>query len=460
LPPKAVFAACCLALGLTAAGTASAAAAAPATYTVRAGDTLSTIATRFGLSLTALERLNGLGPASVLRIGEVLRLPAPAGGAEVGRGGGVYVVRAGDTLSAIAARLGVSLAALERANGLGPTSVLQIGQRLTVPGAPAPAAAVPPRRTATAVYVVRAGDTLSAIAARLGVSLTALERANGLGPTSVLQIGQRLAVPGAAAPAAPARSATASAAVYVVQPGDTLSGIAQRTGVPLSRLYALNGLGPNSVLQVGERLRLGPQPAPRATSDARPRATSATVPSTAPSYYRVQSGDTLSSIAARLGVSLAALVQVNPGVDPADLQIGQLLQLPSTAAAAQASLSFGDRVVAEARRFLGVPYVYGGSSPSGFDCSGLVWYVLNLVGVRVPRDATDQFYAGRPVPRGDLQPGDVVFFDTTGGISHDGIYIGGGEFIDAPAPGQSVRVDNLNDPYWQATFLGAKSFAP
>ncbi|MCL6595335.1 MAG: LysM peptidoglycan-binding domain-containing protein [Firmicutes bacterium] len=398
MPPKAAFAACCLALGLTAAGAAPAAAAPPSTYTVRAGDTLSAIAARFGLSLTALERLNGLGPASVLRIGEVLHLPAPRGSETAGRGGSVYVVRAGDTLSAIAARLGVSLAALERANGLGPTSLLQIGQRLTIPGA--------------------------------------------------------------AAPAAPARSTTGSGAVYVVRPGDTLSGIAQRTGVPLSRLYALNGLGPDSVLQIGQRLRLGPQAAPRALSAARPHATSAAVPASSPSYYRVQAGDTLSSIAARLGVSLAALVQVNPGVNPADLQIGQLLQMPSTAAAAQAALSFGDRVVAEARRFLGVPYVYGGSSPSGFDCSGLVWYVLNLVGVRVPRDATDQFYAGRPVPRGDLQPGDVVFFDTTGGISHDGIYIGNGEFIHAPAPGQSVRVDSLNNPYWQATFLGAKSFAP
>ncbi len=364
-----------------------------------------------------------------------------------------YTVRPGDTLFAIAQRFHTTVGALESANGIGANGLIRIGQVLRLPdggGAGGEAAA--------STYVVRPGDTLSAIAIRLGVALPALEAANGLDATSVLQIGERLTVPGAA-PAA--TSAAVPAVFYRVRPGDTLSAIAGRFGVPLSQLYSLNGLGPSSVLQIGERLRIRAVSAPIHDGAAR-RASSLVGGS-----YRVQAGDTLSGIAAHYGVSLATLMQLNPGINAADLQIGAVLQLPghTIAAAVQTAVmsvaaSFGERLAAEVQRYLGVPYVFGGASPSGFDCSGLVQYAFGQLGVSVPRDATDQFYAGHPVARADLQPGDVVFFDTTGGISHDGIYIGNGEFVDAPAPGQFVEVDNLYNPYWEATYVGARALGP
>jgi peptidoglycan DL-endopeptidase CwlO len=111
----------------------------------------------------------------------------------------------------------------------------------------------------------------------------------------------------------------------------------------------------------------------------------------------------------------------------------------------------GARAVALARRELGVRYVWGGESPSGFDCSGLVQYVYARLGVELPRVAADQYRAGRHVPRSALRPGDLVFFDNLG---HVGIYIGGGRFIHAPHSGTVVQIGTLAGWYSQ-TYVGA-----
>jgi cell wall-associated NlpC family hydrolase len=109
-------------------------------------------------------------------------------------------------------------------------------------------------------------------------------------------------------------------------------------------------------------------------------------------------------------------------------------------------------VVGIAMRYLGVPYVWGGSSPAGFDCSGFVAYVYAQVGVSLPHYTGAQWNMGVPVDRADLQPGDLVFFD---GLGHVGIYIGGNEFIHAPHTGDVVRISSLTG--WYAdTYVGAR----
>lgn len=115
-----------------------------------------------------------------------------------------------------------------------------------------------------------------------------------------------------------------------------------------------------------------------------------------------------------------------------------------------------DRLLNIAMRFGGVPYVWGGASPAGFDCSGFVQYVFGQVGVQLPRTADVQFELGRKVIQAELKPGDLVFFETyEPGASHDGIYVGDGKFIAANS-GTGVAVVSLADPYWSSKYLGAR----
>lgn len=105
----------------------------------------------------------------------------------------------------------------------------------------------------------------------------------------------------------------------------------------------------------------------------------------------------------------------------------------------------------------GAPYKNGGGDPSGFDCSGFVKYVFGQHGVAVPREVRDQFKTGRSVGRGQLEPGDLVFFSTVApGASHVGIVIGGDQFVHAPSETGVVRVESLNQQYWGRRYIGAK----
>ncbi len=105
----------------------------------------------------------------------------------------------------------------------------------------------------------------------------------------------------------------------------------------------------------------------------------------------------------------------------------------------------------------GTPYRDGGADPSGFDCSGFVWYVFGRHGIPLPRTVREQYRTGTPVAGGALQPGDLVFFDIDGGgVSHVGIALGGDEFIHAPSSNGEVRVERLSVNYWASRFLSAR----
>jgi peptidoglycan DL-endopeptidase CwlO len=110
-------------------------------------------------------------------------------------------------------------------------------------------------------------------------------------------------------------------------------------------------------------------------------------------------------------------------------------------------------VVGIAMQYLGVPYVWGGASPSGFDCSGFIMYVYAQIGVSLPHHAASQYGMGTAVSRDQLQAGDLVFFN---GLGHAGIYIGGGQFIHAPHTGDVVKISSLSDSWYAQTWVGAR----
>lgn len=211
---------------------------APSTYTVVAGDTVSSIAARYGLATASVLALNGLGWKSLIFPGQVLKLtggavaptPAPAPAPAVQSAGGRYTIVKGDTISRIAARFGVSTQTLLTANGLSWSSIIYPGQTIAVPGrtlaaqnvsavtpaAPVASAAEPttpvvsaPAPVLSSSYLIKSGDTLSSIARSFGVSIQSILDANGLSWSSIIYSGRTLTIPG----------------VTVVQDGTTVTGL-------------------------------------------------------------------------------------------------------------------------------------------------------------------------------------------------------------------------------------------
>ncbi len=128
---------------------------------------------------------------------------------------------------------------------------------------------------------------------------------------------------------------------------------------------------------------------------------------------------------------------------------------PSSSPAVKLS---GSEILAEAQKYLGTPYIYGGASPKGFDCSGFVYYVLKQLGYAPYRTPADQIKHGSAVAKADLKTGDLVFFSSTGGrsITHVGIYSGEGQFIHAPNSRSVVSYSDLTTGYWSNTYYAAR----
>jgi cell wall-associated NlpC family hydrolase len=130
----------------------------------------------------------------------------------------------------------------------------------------------------------------------------------------------------------------------------------------------------------------------------------------------------------------------------------------ATGAAARTS---GYEISGTALSLRGLPYKNGGMDTSGFDCSGLVWYVFGQHGITLPRTVAEQYRAGTDVSLPELREGDLVFFSTTApGASHVGIAVGGDSFVHAPTSNGVVRVERLGASYWSSRFVGARRVTP
>jgi len=293
--------------------------------------------------------------------------------------------------------------------------------------------ALPSLAFAAKTHRVKKNETVYTLAKKYHVTVEELKSANNLvgdniKPKQVLVIPPRTV---------PSSGAAASAAVYKVKKSETLSRIAQKTGVSVADLKRLNGLT-SSRVKKGKVLALR-ESAP-AAEEARPRVA-------AVRKLQLRHGDLFNE--KDYEQSLMELTENEPErqVDlrkNTELKVDGLKELKKSA--------YG---------FLGTRYRFGGSSKSGgIDCSGFVQKVFRELEVSLPRTAREQFEVGTSVAPGDLQKGDLIFFSTYASYaSHVGIYLGNGKMIHASSRDRRVVISPMNTAYYRSRYLGAKRIA-
>ncbi|WP_034383216.1 C40 family peptidase [Deinococcus sp. YIM 77859] len=233
---------------------------------------------------------------------------------------------------------------------------------------------------------------------------------------------------------AAALGSCAGAATYTVKAGDTLYRVALANNLEPAELMRLNGLS-STTLRVGQQLQVG-QAGPAAT----------TAPAAQAQPAKVPSGQTKG----QKPVATAAQPKAAPSTKKSPAGSAQVKPAGWN--------SGGAFIRTAASRFLGIRYALGGTGNGGLDCSGFTMRVFQQMGIRLPRTAAGQWNTGRPVSSRNLQPGDLVFFNTTGrGVSHVGIYVGGGQMANANSyRGRTIIEPLFGNPYWASRYIGAR----
>ena len=327
-------------------------------------------------------------------------------------------------------------------------------------GAPGAMAAPEVSASKGFTYAVKPGDSLIGIARRVNVSLDELLQVNGFVKSSVIHPGRTIKLPDNAVvqSGAPATGASAPT-TYLVKSGDSLIGIARRSGVTLEQLLDVNGFVKSSVIHPGRTIKLPagatmPEAtAALATSISATSSTSSAAPAPAATpasggelpTYTIQVGDSLTRIASKAQVSLEDLLKVNGFAKSTVIHPKQVIKLPANAATPSTRVQ---SMIAFAVSQTGKPYQFGAAGPNSFDCSGLVRAAFSNIGVKVPHQSQALAALGTPVDwrNTPIQPGDLVFTanSSSGGrIGHVAIAISATEVVEALSAGKPVGISRM-----------------
>ena len=382
-----------------------------------------------------------------------------------------HKVAKNDTVWDLSQKYGVSIQAIETLNNIDQNSHLIVtGQTLKVPAKDAQVSENNNTAQATdkkadtentSDVTVKAGDTLWTLAQQYNTSVEKLRELNGLAADAYLiHPGNVLKVNGTVqATQQPAQTeqpeqpvvqqeatqeqaqepqlvVSANHTTHTVQAGESLYSIAQAYGVTVDSLRAANNLG--ATLLVGQTLTINDPAKDPAQEAATQQAAAQAQQEAATQQAATQQAATQVQQPVQNQApaqTQAPAQQVQQQAQPAQVQQPQQ-QVVSTSAD-------GAAIAAYAQSFIGTPYVWGGSTPSGFDCSGLTQYVYAHFGKQIGRNTIAQESAGAHIPVSQAQVGDLLFWGTPGSTYHVAIYLGGNSFVAAPEPGQSVKIGNM-----------------
>lgn len=345
-----------------------------------------------------------------------------------------YTVVKNDTLWGLSKKYGVSVSDLKKANGVS-GHLIYVGQKLQIPTKSTKATKTAKTSTSTSTvdttsttHTVVKGDTLWSLAKKYGVSVSALMKANNLSSSTIL-IGQSLNL----------------------RAGMTTYGVNGVTTGSNSTAASTNTASSTSTTASSQAPK-----AKKTATKAKSTTTNTSSNSNTSTSVNTQSQSTASNSSASTTTNTnTAASNANTAAANSSQAVSQAPTASTSTATTTASPSTS-AITSYALTFLGVPYVWGGTTPSGFDCSGLVQYVYSHFGINLGRTTYTQQYAGTKISVASAQAGDLYFWGSYGSAYHVAIALGGGQYVMAPAPGQNVMTGSVSSytPSFAVRVLG------